>query len=136
MSFILFRLLSNSGSSSQSGNRFTEVGRNDMLFPLDTTNEVEPERLRAPDNIALRSDAYRSPKLQTQHGPVEAEEPPSYAIAITTTVLHPDPTLPIWLDYHLRRVGVVPASDKRKDSRGKLSRLNRTAWALAVYASQ
>jgi len=35
-----------------------------------------------------------------------------------------------------RRVGVVPASDKGEDSRGKLSRLNRTAWALAVYASQ
>jgi hypothetical protein len=36
----------------------------------------------------------------------------------------------------LRRVGVVPASDKHEDSREKLSRLNRTAWALAVYASQ
>ncbi|MGH9553813.1 MAG: hypothetical protein ACRD3W_30820 [Terriglobales bacterium] len=36
----------------------------------------------------------------------------------------------------LRRIGVVPASDKRKDSREKLSGLNRTAWALAVYASQ
>src|SRR5262249_39654652 len=36
----------------------------------------------------------------------------------------------------LRRVGVVPAADKSEDSRGKLSRLNRTAWALAAYASQ
>jgi hypothetical protein len=35
-----------------------------------------------------------------------------------------------------RRVGAVPASDKHEDSRKKLSRLNRTAWALAVYASQ
>ncbi len=36
----------------------------------------------------------------------------------------------------LRRVGMVPAFDKTEDSREKLSRLNRTAWALAVYASQ
>ena len=36
----------------------------------------------------------------------------------------------------LRRVGVVPAVDKSEDSREKRSRLNRTAWALAVYASQ
>jgi len=35
-----------------------------------------------------------------------------------------------------RRVGVVPAFDKSEDSRDDLSRLNRTAWALAVYASQ
>jgi hypothetical protein len=65
-------------------------------------------------SMVLRPDnntaAYRSPKLQTQHGPVEAEESPSYgnkSIAIATTVLHPDPTLPIWLDYHLRCVHVV-----------------------------
>src|SRR4051794_37498593 len=36
----------------------------------------------------------------------------------------------------LRRVGVVPAADKSEDSRDDLSRLHRTAWALAVYASQ
>ncbi len=36
----------------------------------------------------------------------------------------------------LRRVGVVPASDKDEDFREKLSGLNRTALALAVYASQ
>ena len=36
----------------------------------------------------------------------------------------------------LRRIGMVPAADKSEDSREKLSRLNRTAWALAVYASQ
>ena len=36
----------------------------------------------------------------------------------------------------LRRVDAAPASDKDKGSRGKLSRLNRMALALAVYASQ
>jgi len=35
-----------------------------------------------------------------------------------------------------RRVGAVPASDKNEDSHDDLSRLDRTAWALAVYASQ
>src|SRR5215210_2357515 len=36
----------------------------------------------------------------------------------------------------LRRAGAAPAFDKSKGSRDDLSRLNRTAWALAVYASQ
>jgi len=35
-----------------------------------------------------------------------------------------------------RRVGAAPAFDKTEGSRGQLSRLNRTAWALAVYASR
>jgi hypothetical protein len=35
-----------------------------------------------------------------------------------------------------RRVGAAPAFDKTEGSREKLSRLYRTAWALAVYASQ
>ncbi len=35
----------------------------------------------------------------------------------------------------LRRVGAVPAADKSEDSRNDLSRLNHTAWTLAVYAS-
>ena len=35
-----------------------------------------------------------------------------------------------------RRADAVPANDKSEDSRDDLSRLNRTAWALAVYASQ
>jgi hypothetical protein len=35
-----------------------------------------------------------------------------------------------------RRADAVPAADKSEDSHNDLSRLNRTAWALAVYASQ
>ena len=35
-----------------------------------------------------------------------------------------------------RRANTVPAADKSEDSHEELSRLNRTAWALAVYASQ
>ena len=35
-----------------------------------------------------------------------------------------------------RRADAAPAADKSEDSRNDLSRLNRTAWALAVYASQ
>ena len=36
----------------------------------------------------------------------------------------------------LRRADAVPAVDKSEDSHEQLSRLNHTAWALAVYASQ
>jgi hypothetical protein len=36
----------------------------------------------------------------------------------------------------LRRADAVPAADKSEDSHDDLSRLNRTAWTLAVYASQ
>ena len=35
-----------------------------------------------------------------------------------------------------RRADAVPAADKSEDSHDDLSRLNHTAWALAVYASQ
>jgi len=119
VTFVYLRLLSTGGTqlpSFHSFNRFTNVEKQeDAVFSPDTANAVEPERLRTTtaDNVVLRPDpvtVHHSPELQTQQGPLEPEKPPSYAnksIAITTTILHPDPTLPIWLEYHLRRAAVI-----------------------------
>jgi len=121
VTFVFLRLLGGGGTQMpgfQSLNRFTHFEKGeDTLFPPDTPNPVDAERLRtaSPDNVILRPDAdpeiaHPPPELQTQHGPIEPEKPPVYtnkSIAITTTVLHPDPTLPIWLDYHLRRADVI-----------------------------
>jgi hypothetical protein len=119
MTFVFLRLLSIGRAqqpSFQSLNGFSSFGKDkDPSFPPDDANAVDPGRFRVtpPNNIVLRPDvetALRLPEPQTQQGPLEHEAPPPYAnksLAITTTVLHPDPTLPIWLDYHLRRAAVI-----------------------------
>ena len=118
MTFVVLRLLSTSGAqlpNFQSLNRFNNFGKQHLGLPLNTDNTVDFERLHTttPNNVVLRPDietAQHSPELQTQQGALQPEAPPSYAnksLAITTTVLRPDPTFPIWLDYHLRRAAVI-----------------------------
>ena len=119
MTFVVLQLLSTGGAqlpNFQSLNRFNNFGKHeDPGLPLNTENTVDSERLHTttPNNVVLRPDvetAQHSPELQTQQGPLQPEAPPSYAnksLAITTTVLHPDPTFTIWLDYHLRRAAVI-----------------------------
>ena len=88
-----------------------------LLFPLPQPKQPDHDatllQSKIPQNISPSpiDDAQMHPPLpQIEHEPQVPLKNPSknnVTLAIMTTILNPDPTFPIWLDYHLRRFDLI-----------------------------
>jgi hypothetical protein len=115
--FLLFRFLRTGGQetfsfelspSSDIENHVNVPNPSSPLFsappPLAAARASNSEQTSIQNSNALPSDNTRVPPTSNQ---IYLQHHNNTTFAISTTVLNPPPTFPIWLAYHLRRVDLV-----------------------------
>src|SRR6266496_1942325 len=81
---------------------------------------------KQPANDTTTDVETHPPEDKIEHKPQEPFKAPSHGnstLAIMTTVLDPDPTFSVWLDYHLRRFDLVIVFLDDPSERPKLEQL-------------